>query len=175
MASKRHNSTWKHGKCTWLTNFVTKRLFYYIMPLLRCKYVGECPAKSGLWGYNFITIKIARCTKQHGPCIKVPNHFFSLSILLIAQLRYQILIFLEMKFKITLVVIAVFKNWKMKNWSGTRTDKMEPELVFNSVWGSVCSETGTDRCSDQETQVSKPRWVRETEMGTRNGRSKCLS
>ena len=21
--------------------------------------------KSGLWGYNFITIKIARCTKQH--------------------------------------------------------------------------------------------------------------
>ena len=24
-----------------------------------------CPAKSGLWGYNFITIKIARCTKQH--------------------------------------------------------------------------------------------------------------
>ena len=30
-----------------------------------CKHVGQCPAKSGLWGYNFITIKIARCTKQH--------------------------------------------------------------------------------------------------------------
>ena len=27
--------------------------------------MGQCPAKSGLWGYNFITIKIARCTKQH--------------------------------------------------------------------------------------------------------------
>ena len=28
-------------------------------------YLGQCPAKSGLWGYNFITIKIACCTKQH--------------------------------------------------------------------------------------------------------------
>ena len=28
-------------------------------------YMGQCLAKSGLWGYNFITIKIARCTKQH--------------------------------------------------------------------------------------------------------------
>ena len=28
-------------------------------------YMGQCPAKSGLWGYNFITIKIARCTKQN--------------------------------------------------------------------------------------------------------------
>ena len=28
-------------------------------------YMGQCPAKSGLWGYNFITIKIGRCTKQH--------------------------------------------------------------------------------------------------------------
>ena len=28
-------------------------------------HMGQCPAKSGLWGYNFITIKIARCTKQH--------------------------------------------------------------------------------------------------------------
>ena len=28
-------------------------------------YMERCPAKSGLWGYNFITIKIARCTKQH--------------------------------------------------------------------------------------------------------------
>ena len=28
-------------------------------------YLGQCPAKSGLWGYNFITVKIARCTKQH--------------------------------------------------------------------------------------------------------------
>ena len=28
-------------------------------------YMGQCPAKSGLWGYNFITIKIAHCTKQH--------------------------------------------------------------------------------------------------------------
>ena len=31
--------------------------------------MGQCPAKSGLWGYNFISIyrsiKIARCTKQH--------------------------------------------------------------------------------------------------------------
>ena len=27
--------------------------------------MGQCPAKSGLWGYNFITIEIARCTKQH--------------------------------------------------------------------------------------------------------------
>ena len=26
---------------------------------------GKCPAKSGLWGYNFITIKIARSTIQH--------------------------------------------------------------------------------------------------------------
>ena len=26
---------------------------------------AQCPAKSGLWGYNFITIKIARCSKQH--------------------------------------------------------------------------------------------------------------
>ena len=25
-------------------------------------YMGQCPAKSGLWGYNFITIKIARYT-----------------------------------------------------------------------------------------------------------------
>ena len=41
---------------------------------------------------------------------KSAKSFFSLSILLIAQLRYQILIFLEMKFMITLVVIAVFKN-----------------------------------------------------------------
>ena len=29
------------------------------------KHMGQCPAKSGLWVYNFITIKIARCTKQH--------------------------------------------------------------------------------------------------------------
>ena len=28
-------------------------------------YMGQCPAKSGLWGYNFITIKVAHCTKQH--------------------------------------------------------------------------------------------------------------
>ena len=28
-------------------------------------HMGQCPAKSGLWGYNFITIKIERCTKQH--------------------------------------------------------------------------------------------------------------
>ena len=28
-------------------------------------YMGQCPAKSGLWGYNFITIVIARCTKQN--------------------------------------------------------------------------------------------------------------
>ena len=28
-------------------------------------YMGQCPAISGLWGYNFITIKIARCTIQH--------------------------------------------------------------------------------------------------------------
>ena len=28
-------------------------------------YMGQCSAKSGLWGYNFIPIKIARCTKQH--------------------------------------------------------------------------------------------------------------
>ena len=27
--------------------------------------MGQCPAKSGLWGYNFITIKMARCTTQH--------------------------------------------------------------------------------------------------------------
>ena len=27
--------------------------------------MGQCPAKSGLWGYNFITIKIARYTSQH--------------------------------------------------------------------------------------------------------------
>ena len=27
--------------------------------------MGQCPAKSGLWGYNFITKKIARCTKRH--------------------------------------------------------------------------------------------------------------
>ena len=27
--------------------------------------MGQCPAKSGLWGYNFITIKIACYTKQH--------------------------------------------------------------------------------------------------------------
>ena len=27
--------------------------------------MGQCPAKSGLWSYNFITIKIVRCTKQH--------------------------------------------------------------------------------------------------------------
>ena len=33
--------------------------------LLWQRYMGQCPAKSGLWGYNFITIKIARCTKQH--------------------------------------------------------------------------------------------------------------
>ena len=41
---------------------------------------------------------------------KSAKSFFSLSIFLIAPLRYQILIFLEMKFKVTLVVIAVFKN-----------------------------------------------------------------
>ena len=29
------------------------------------QYRGQCPAKSGLWGYNFITLKNARCTKQH--------------------------------------------------------------------------------------------------------------
>ena len=27
--------------------------------------MGQSPAKSGLWGYNFITIKIASYTKQH--------------------------------------------------------------------------------------------------------------
>ena len=27
--------------------------------------MGQCPAKSGLWGYNFITIKIVSYTKQH--------------------------------------------------------------------------------------------------------------
>ena len=51
------------------------------------------------------SIKVA-----HGSVYKSAKSFFSLSILLIAQLRYQILIFLEMKFKITLVVIAVYKN-----------------------------------------------------------------
>ena len=28
-------------------------------------YMGQCPAKSGLWGYKFITIKIAHCTKHN--------------------------------------------------------------------------------------------------------------
>ena len=39
------------------------------------RYVGQCPAKSGLWGYNFITIKIARCTKQHIFATVVPFPF----------------------------------------------------------------------------------------------------
>ena len=33
--------------------------------LFNFPYMGQCPAKSGFWGYNFITIKIARCSKQH--------------------------------------------------------------------------------------------------------------
>ena len=28
-------------------------------------YMGQCPANSGLWDYNFITIKIARYTNPH--------------------------------------------------------------------------------------------------------------
>ena len=28
-------------------------------------YMGQCHAKSGLWDYNFITIKIARYTNPH--------------------------------------------------------------------------------------------------------------
>ena len=53
-------------------------------------YMGQCPAKSGLWGYNFITIKIARCTKQHifatvllfpfKFCILVPTPFLYVKI-----------------------------------------------------------------------------------------------
>ena len=38
---------------------------HYERSVYTCIYMGQCPAKSGLWGYNFITIKIARCTKQH--------------------------------------------------------------------------------------------------------------
>ena len=38
-------------------------------------YMGQCPAKSGLWGYNFITLKIARCTKQHIFASVLPFHF----------------------------------------------------------------------------------------------------
>ena len=52
---------------------------------------------------------------DHGPwsVYKSAKSFLSLSILLIAQLRYQILIFLEMKLKITLVVARRFQ--KLKN------------------------------------------------------------
>ena len=50
------------------------------------------------------------CSKGTRSVYKSAKSFFSQSILKIAQLRYQILIFLEMKFKITLVVIAVLKN-----------------------------------------------------------------
>ena len=42
----------------WVSHNATIVFFKYI-------YMGQCPAKSGLWGYNYITIKIARCTKQH--------------------------------------------------------------------------------------------------------------
>ena len=56
-----------------------KRILYFIKKILfkirlntrlvirpgSTRYMGQCPAKSGLWGYNFITIKIAHCTKQH--------------------------------------------------------------------------------------------------------------
>ena len=38
-------------------------------------HMGQCPAKSGLWGYNFITIKIARCTKQHIFAMVLPFPF----------------------------------------------------------------------------------------------------
>ena len=37
----------------------------YMEQMSNGSYMGQCPAKSGLWGYNFITIKIARFTKQH--------------------------------------------------------------------------------------------------------------
>ena len=42
--------------------------------------MGQCPAKSGLTGYNFITIKIARCTKQHifATVLRYPFKFLTL-------------------------------------------------------------------------------------------------
>ena len=42
--------------------------------------MGQCPAKSGLWGYNFITIKIARCTKQHIFATVIPFPFKFLTL-----------------------------------------------------------------------------------------------
>ena len=44
--------------------------------------MGQCPAKSGLWGYNFITIKIARCTKQHIFATVLPFPFKFLTLVL---------------------------------------------------------------------------------------------
>ena len=46
----------------------TPDVTFIVLPIFHAKgslYMGQCPAKSGLWGYNFITIKIARGTKQH--------------------------------------------------------------------------------------------------------------
>ena len=47
-------------------------LIVMIMKVSQCdydegylKYMGQCPAKSPFWSFNFITIKYVRYTKQH--------------------------------------------------------------------------------------------------------------
>ena len=45
---------------SYITLTFSERMFF-----ISCIHMGQCPAKSGLWDYNFITIKIAHYTNPH--------------------------------------------------------------------------------------------------------------
>ena len=56
-----------HGicsSCMYIIHIYLYNIINYFNIIYIYIYMGQCPAKSGLWGYKFITIKIARCTKQ---------------------------------------------------------------------------------------------------------------
>ena len=57
----------RHRKQKILYNYIIYiyNIYIYIYIYILYIYMGQCPAKSGLWGYNVITIKIACCNKQH--------------------------------------------------------------------------------------------------------------
>ena len=48
-----------------LYTYISTESCEHIELVRESKVENMCPAKSGLWGYNLITIKIACCTKQH--------------------------------------------------------------------------------------------------------------
>ena len=126
-----------------------------------------------VWGqvYEIWNENVAPSRRCVGSVYKSAKSFFSLSILLIAQLRYQILIFLEMKFKITLVVIAVFKNWKWKIG-------MEPERI-KWIWNSCLFPSEAQpalKPGPTVVRTRKPKFLnRDGYEKPRNGRSKCFS